>query len=169
MFWSCNDNFFRCEKSLKTTLLSTHFNIYLNLEASLHSIITVICINPYSPNKLIATKYCFLILGDDTSFFFLFSFFFFCYFTLLLIFTKIILFLMFFSMKIIFIFSCSAMFRDVPECSGMSRNVPCSWFYRRRNTLVSERSDRDLCASWYFFSPVKLTDVWGTSEKPELR
>ena len=34
-----------CEESLKTTLLATHFNMYLNLEASLHSIITVICIN----------------------------------------------------------------------------------------------------------------------------
>ena len=27
-------------------------------------------------------------------------------------------------MKIIFIFSCSEMFRDLPECSGISRNVP---------------------------------------------
>ena len=34
-------------------------------------------------------------------------------------------------MKITFIFSCSGMFRHVPECSGMFRNVPCSWFYRR--------------------------------------
>ena len=34
-------------------------------------------------------------------------------------------------MKIIFIFSCSGMFRDVPECSGMFLHVPCSWFYRR--------------------------------------
>ena len=32
-----------------------------HLEASLHSL----------PNKLIATKYCFLILGDDNVFFFL--------------------------------------------------------------------------------------------------
>ena len=41
-----------------------------HLEASLHSL----------PNKLIATKYCFLILGDDTSFFFLIiSFFFFSF------------------------------------------------------------------------------------------
>ena len=133
MFWSCNENFFRCEKSLKTTLLLTHFNIYLNLEASLHSIITVICINPYSPNKLIATKYCFLILGDDTSFFFLLLLlFFFCYFTLLLIFTKIILFLMFFPWKLFLFFHvprCSAMFRDVPGCSGMFRHVPeCSVF-----------------------------------------
>ena len=99
---------------MKTTLLATHFNIYLNLEASLHSIITVICINPYSPNKLIATKYCFLILREDTSFFFLIIF---CYFKLLLIFTKIILFLNYFFMKIIFIFSFSGMFWNVPECS----------------------------------------------------
>ena len=45
----------------------------------------------------------------------------FCYFTLLLVFMKIIflLLLFFFFMKIILIFSCSGMFRDVPECSGM--------------------------------------------------
>ena len=29
----------------------------------------------HSPKKFIATKYCFLILGDDTSFFFFLSFF----------------------------------------------------------------------------------------------
>ena len=55
----------------------------------------------------------------------------FCYFTLLLIFIKIILLLLlllylFIFMKIIFIFSCSGMFRNVPVCSGMFRNVPCS-------------------------------------------
>ena len=47
----------------------------------------------------------------------------FCYFTLLLIFIKIILslllFYLFIFMKIIFIFSCSGMFRNVPACSGM--------------------------------------------------
>ena len=33
-------------------------------------------------------------------------------------------------MKVIFIFSCSWMFRDVPECSGMFRNVPeCSGMF----------------------------------------
>ena len=42
----------------------------------------------------------------------------FCYFTLLIILTKIIL-LLFFFMKILFIFSCSGMFRNVPECFGM--------------------------------------------------
>ena len=41
-------------------------------------------------------------------------------FTLLVIFIKIILFY-FFSMKIIFIFSCSGMFRNFPACSGMFR------------------------------------------------
>ena len=46
----------------------------------------------------------------------------FCYFTLLLIFTKIVfllLLLFFFFMKIIFIFACSGMFRYVPACSRM--------------------------------------------------
>ena len=33
-------------------------------------------------------------------------------------------------MKIIFIFACSGMFRDVPECSGMFRHVPaCSGMF----------------------------------------
>ena len=123
---------------MKTTLLATLFNIYLNLEASLHSIITVICINPYSPNKLIATKYCFLILGDELLFlnhFFIFRFLFviFCYFFIVNFYKNyviiIILFNQFFFMKITFIFSCSGMFRDVPACSGMFRNVAkCSMF-----------------------------------------
>ena len=34
-------------------------------------------------------------------------------------------------MRIIFSFSCSGMFRDVPACSGMFRNVPeCSGMFR---------------------------------------
>ena len=34
-------------------------------------------------------------------------------------------------MTIIFIFSCSGMFRNVPECSGMFRDVPaCSGMFR---------------------------------------
>ena len=122
---------------MKTTLLATHFNIYLNLEASLHSITTVICINPYSPNKLIATKCCFLIPGDDTSFFFL---------TLLLIFTKIIIFLInfFFHENCLYFF----MFRDVPGCSGMFRHVPeCSVFlvllYPSPESQVKFKTRRD--------------------------
>ena len=94
------------------------------------SLITVICMDSHSPNKLFATKYCFLILGDEFLFlnhFFIFHFLWlFFVILLLLIFTKTMLLLLFilfnfFFMKITFIFS----------CSGMFRNVPCSWFYRR--------------------------------------
>ena len=89
--------------------------------------------DPHSPNKLFATKYCFLILVDDTSFFFFISLFLFflVYFTLSLIFTKIILLFFFFSRQFFFIFLCSGMFLEFPECSCIFRNVPCSWFYRR--------------------------------------
>ena len=86
--------------------------------------------DPHSPNKLFATKYCFLILGDEFLFlnhFFIFGVFFLSLFLLfyvillLLIFTKTMLLLSFylinfFFMKIIFYF---CMFRNVPECSGM--------------------------------------------------
>ena len=130
-----------CEESLKTPLLATHFNIYLNLETSLHSIITVICMDPHSPNKLFATKYCFLmrscleIIRVSFSLFLYFSFLFLLFYVIINFyknyFVIIMLLYFFFFMTIIFIFSCSAMFRDVPECSGMFLNVPCSWFYRR--------------------------------------
>ena len=57
------------------------------------------------------------------SFSLLFSLSVFCYFTLLLMFIKIILFLLLFYlfifMKIIVIFSCYGMFRNVQACSGM--------------------------------------------------
>ena len=92
------------------------------------SLITVICMDPHSPNKLFATKYCFLILGDDTSFFFflsLFFVFFFCYFTLSLTFKKILLLLL---LLLLFHenYFFSGMFRDFPEFSGIFRNVPRS-------------------------------------------
>ena len=99
------------------------------------SLITVICMDPRWPNKLFATKYCFLILVDDMSFFIFLSFFFFFLFFLLFYviidFYKNHLIINFFSCKFFYIFLCSGMFRDFPECSGMFRNVPCSWFYRR--------------------------------------
>ena len=87
------------------------------------SLITVICMDPHSPNKLIATKYCFLILGDDTSFFFFISLFFVSFFWLFYVivqFYKNILLLLFY----LFIFFHENyfyffMFRDVPVCSGM--------------------------------------------------
>ena len=67
------------------------------------------------------------------SFSLLFSLSVFCYFTLLLMFIKIILFLLLFYLFIYFHenYCYFFMLRDVPECSGMFRNVPCSGFYRR--------------------------------------
>ena len=109
--------------------------------------------DPHSPKNFIATNYCFLILGDDTSFFFFLSLFLyfsflcsvmlcylfcyykflqklfsiycsFCYLLFLLLFNELINY--FFIKKIYFNFF---MFRDVPGCSGMFRNVPrCSMF-----------------------------------------
>ena len=49
------------------------------------SLITVICMDPHSPNKLFATKYCFLILGDEFLFLnhlFIYLLIYFCYFML---------------------------------------------------------------------------------------
>ena len=101
------------------------------------SLITVICLDPHSPNKLFATRYCFLMLGDNTSFFFfIFSIFFvilrYKLFSQKLLYYYYIIFIFF--MKIIFIFSFSGIFRDVPGCSGMFR-VP--GFIDARNLLRS--------------------------------
>ena len=83
------------------------------------SLVTVIFMDPM-PNKLFATKYCFLIPRDDTSFFFFFSFpFRFLLFYIIINFYKNNYYLS--VMKIIFIFSCSGMFRNVPACCGMLR------------------------------------------------
>ena len=40
------------------------------------SLITVFCMDPHLPNKLFVTKYCFLILGDESVFFLIISLFF---------------------------------------------------------------------------------------------
>ena len=105
-------------------------------------LITVICMDPHSPNKLFATKYCFLILGDEFLFlnhFFIFRFSFFviwCYFVIIN-FSKTMLLLSFYLMNF---FSENSfyffMFRDVQGCSRMFRNVLFSGFNRR----PSERS-----------------------------
>ena len=127
-----------CDESVKT-LSSRPILIYFEFRSK-PSLITVICMDPHSPNKLFATKYCFLMLGDDTSFFFFIFLFFFCYFKLLLlIFLKIFYYyyfiqLILFSWKLFLFFhvpGCFGMFRNVPTCSGKFRNVPCSGFYRR--------------------------------------
>ena len=99
--------------------------------------------DPHAPNKLFATKYCFLILGDEFLFlnrFFTFRFFFvffllFYVILLLFIFTKttsLLSLINFFFMKITFIFS----------RSGMFRNVPCSGFYRRPEKMASVNSSK---------------------------
>ena len=102
------------------------------------SLITIICMDPHSPNKLIAKKYCFLILLDEqipVSFswsdflIFLLSVIS-CYFVIInfyqnyVIIINIILFYFFFHENYFLFF-------HVPGCSGMFQNVPCSWFYRR--------------------------------------
>ena len=74
-----------CEESLKTPS-SRPILIYFEFRSK-PSLITVICMDPHSPNKLFATKYCFLILGDEFLFlnhFFIFRFFFIlCYFVII--------------------------------------------------------------------------------------
>ena len=107
-----------CEESLKTPS-SRPILIYFEFRSK-PSLITVICMDPHSPNKLFATKYCFLIPGDDTSFFFFisFSFGFLFFYVIKLFFYFFILFFMNFFL----IFS----------CSGMFRNVPCSTYPFRR-------------------------------------
>ena len=60
-----------CEESLKTPS-SRPILIYFEF-TSKPSLITVIWMDRHSPKKFIATKYCFFILRDDTSFFFFLS------------------------------------------------------------------------------------------------
>ena len=52
-----------CDESVKTPS-SRPILIYFEFRSK-RSLITVICMDPHSPNKLFATKYCFLILGDE--------------------------------------------------------------------------------------------------------
>ena len=123
------------------------------------SLITVIWMDPHSPKKFIATKYCFLILGDDTSFFFLIIsvflrlFVILCYFAIIN-FYKIILLLLFYLIKF---FSWKLfLFLHVPGCSGMFRHVLCSGFYRHSVT-----TDCKLCMTYYLQKELLLRDSWG--------
>ena len=96
------------------SLPATHFNIYLNLESSLHSIITVICKKTLLAQQINRDK----ILFSHTRRWYQFLFLnFFLLFYVIVNFYKNYFIFNFFSMKIIFIFSCCGMFRDVPECS----------------------------------------------------
>ena len=84
------------------------------------SLITVICMDHHSPNKLFATKYSEII---RVSFFFISLFFVFLLFYVIINFYKnyCIITINFLVMKIIVIFFCSGMFRNDPACSGMFR------------------------------------------------
>ena len=104
---------------------TTHFEF-----RSKPSLIIVICMDPRSPNKLFATKYSFLILVDDTSFFlfiYLFlSLFFLVLFYVIINFYKNNFIIINFFFNTIFLFfyvspGCSWSFRNVPACSGMFR------------------------------------------------
>ena len=115
----------------------------MNVEANLHSLLSFAWTLTHPTNfNLLRQNIVFSSYSErmPVSFSWLFHYFsfFLCYFTLLLIFTKIIFRLLFyyifFSWKLFLFFhvpGCSGMFRDVPECSGMFQNVPCSGFYRR--------------------------------------
>ena len=93
------------------------------------SLITVICMDPRSPNKLIATEYCFLILGDDYQFLFLYFFIslfsFFCYFV------NINFYKNYFIIVILFYYYYYFFFYENYFYFFMFRNVPFSGVYRR--------------------------------------
>ena len=79
---------------------------------------------------VIPTKYCFLILGEDTRFiFFLYFSFLFYVFISIFVINKVFL-LPYFNVLII-IFLQFFKFFHVPGCSRMFRNVSCSGCYRR--------------------------------------
>ena len=136
-----------CDESLKTSS-SRPILIYFEFRSK-PSPITVICMNPPSLAQQILI-FCDKILFSHTQrgyqflfldYFIIFRFFF-CYFTFLLIFTKIILLLLFYYFFIHENYLDFFMFRDVPECSGMFRDVPCSWFYQRPSTTANRLNFR---------------------------
>ena len=117
-----------CEESLKNPLLATHFIIFwIQKQAFTHywHLHGPSLAQQINCDKILFSHtrrwYKFLFLN----YFFIFLFFSFfvilCYFVIISFyknyFTIIILLLFFFFMKIIFIFSCSGIFRDVPVCS----------------------------------------------------
>ena len=110
-----------CEESLKTPS-SRPILIYFEFRSK-PSLITVICMNPQQ--TLICCDKIFSHTQRGYQFLFLDYFIifqgFFCYFTFLLIFTKIFSLLLFYNIffftKNILIFLCSGMFQNVPGCS----------------------------------------------------
>ena len=105
--------------------------------------------DPHSPNKLIATKYCSLILGDDTSFFFLsliILVLFLCYVIfihfVIINFYKIELFLLLFLLLLIYLWNIFFMFLNVP-------NFVDAWPNRLGPFFTSYHQDR--CQEIKFF------------------
>ena len=90
------------------------------------SLITVNCMNPHPTNFNLFRQNIVFSYSEriPVSFSWLFHSFFLLFYVLINFYKKyviIIILLYFFFVKIIFIFSCSGMFRNVPECSGMFR------------------------------------------------
>ena len=135
---------FTLPRLFRSPAISNFFSFPLNLEESLHSYCHLQ--EPSLAHKICCDKILFSHTQRGYQFLFLDYFmifrFFKCYFTFLLIFTKIILLLLFyyifFVMKIVFIFSCSGMFRDVPACPGTFRNVPESSMFRVLSTAAKK-------------------------------
>ena len=98
-----------CEENLTKTPSSSPVLICFEFRGKPSSV-TVICMNHHSTNKFIATKYCFLILGEDTSvFFFLSLFFVFMLFVVIKKYMYIFFILFIFFTKTFFIFSYSVL------------------------------------------------------------
>ena len=103
----------------------------MNLETSLHSLLSFAWTLTRPTNNL--RQNIVFSCSETTSFFFSISLFFVSFFVILryyLFLQKLFYYyyiIITFFMKIIFIFS----------CSGMFRNVPCSWFYRRPSSGCS--------------------------------
>ena len=143
-----------CEESLKPPF-SRPILIYFEFRSK-PSLITVICMDPHSPNKLFATKYCFLILRDDTSFFFflsLFFVFFFCYFTLSLTFKKILLLLLWLLLWLLLLWLLLLFhenyFYFFPGCSGIFRNVlACSEMFPVPGYIDARRPRLSRCKKY---------------------
>ena len=110
----------------KAWKLSSSWPILIYFEfRSKPSLITVICMDPHSPNKLFVTKYGFLMRFSFSISFFpfsflFFSFFFFFFFLLFYVvinFYKNHYYFSFFFHENFIIFSCSGIFGSVPACS----------------------------------------------------
>ena len=120
---------------LEKPLSSRPILIYFEFRGKPSLINVIICMDPHSPDKLIAhvTKYCFLmIVGDDTSFVFFLSLFFvfmlccvvlcyFNYFDIINFYRKYFISNQLFFYKKYFNFLIFLVFRDVPGCSRMFR------------------------------------------------